>query len=241
MYRAPYSLHETSGLVSIPLDKDEVLNFEKSMALPNRISEKNKFLDSEMVVLHDAKKLIMQSFDWNSRNIKRVNIKKPNIKEYKELDEEILPSAFPPCISKGVKGMEDGKKRFLFVLINFLKNCGYSFDKLQKFINEWNENNPEPLKEGYILSQLNWHKRQSQKVLPPNCPHASPNPDINYYKDLGLCAPENLCLKIKNPTNYAIRKSLILKNMNKSKLYKQSKRANSNGKDKNNNGKEHNS
>ena len=28
-----------------------------------------------------------------------------------------------------------------------------------------------------------------------------------YYKDLGLCKPDNLCQKIKNPVNYSVRKA----------------------------------
>ena len=97
------------------------------------------------------------------------------------------------------------------------------------------------LKEGYILSQLSWHKRQSGNVLPPNCPHSSQNPDVNYYKELGLCNPNNLCLKGKNPTNYAIKNSIILKNKNKRKLYKQGRKTKSYGKNKDHNGKEYNS
>ena len=64
---------------------------------------------------------------------------------------------------------------------------------------------------------------------------------MNYYKDLGLCNPDHLCLKGKNPTNYAIRKSIILKNSNKSKLYKSDMKTRSNGKNKDNNDKEYNS
>ncbi len=234
MYRAPYSLHEKTGLVSIPIDKDEVLKFDKASALPDRVSLSSKFLDSENLVEGDAKNLILQAFDWNSKN-KKEEIEKLPKKEYLELNEELPEASFPPCIKKGLEGMEDGKKRFLFILINFLKNTGYGFEALEKRIREWNEKNPEPLREGYVLSQLSWHRRQQDKVLPPNCPHSSQNPDINYYKDLGLCNPDNLCLKGKNPANYAIRKALILKNSKKSKIYKQDKKTTKHGKNKNNN------
>ena len=240
MYRAPYSLHEKSGLVSVPIDKEEVLSFDKAKALPDRVDSSDKFLGDKILVKGDAKNLILQAFDWNSRNL-RSEIKEIPKKEYKDLEEEILPSAFPPCITKGLEQMEDGKKRFLFILINFLKNTGYSFEKLEEVVRTWNQKNEEPLREGYIISQLNWHKRQSEKVLPPNCPHSSQNSEMNYYKDLGLCNPDHLCLKGKNPTNYAIRKSIILKNSNKSKLYKSDMKTRSNGKNKDNNDKEYNS
>jgi hypothetical protein len=34
--------------------------------------------------------------------------------------------------------------------------------------------------------------------LPPNCDNES------YYKGLGLCHPDSLCHKIKNPANYSV-------------------------------------
>ena len=158
-----------------------------------------------------------------------------------ELTEEISEKAFPPCIKETLKGMRDGKKRFLFILINFLKTTGNGYQKIEEIVKEWNKSNEEQLKEGYILSQLSWHKRQTDKVLPPNCPHSSTSQNFNYYKDLRICNPDNLCMKIKNPTSYAIRKEKILKNMKSSNIYKRNKKSKDNGKNKNYSNKKSNS
>ena len=92
----------------------------------------------------------------------------------------------------------------------FLKNTGYNYDEIKKLVLEWNKRNKEPLRENYITSQLNWHKRQKQNVLPQNCPKDKENLGNNadnIYVDIGICNPDNLCKLIKNPVNYTIRKS----------------------------------
>jgi len=40
-------------------------------------------------------------------------------------------------------------------------------------------------------------------MLPPNC-------DKSSYKDIGVCAPDFFCSKIKNPVNYTLVKSRAL-------------------------------
>jgi len=52
-----------------------------------------------------------------------------------------------------------------------------------------------------LIGQLRYHKTQAKKVLPPNCSNQM------YYKDLGICCPDNLCSKISNPVNYSRRKA----------------------------------
>ena len=74
----------------------------------------------------------------------------------------------------------------------------YSIDDIDKKVREWNSANPEPLREGYLLSQLNWHKRQKEKILPPNYDNN------NYYRDLQIPDPDHIMKKFKNPVNYAI-------------------------------------
>ena len=105
---------------------------------------------------------------------------------------------FPPCIKLILKGVkQDGRKRALFLLINFFKSLGLDNNELEKRINDWNEKNYKPLKKGYIASQLIWHNRQKTR-LPPNC-------DKPNYKDLAVCYPDELCRQIKNPVNYAVK------------------------------------
>jgi len=96
-----------------------------------------------------------------------------------------------------LQGLKDGKKRFLFVLLNFLKYLNYDYDEIKKIVEEWNKKNDEPLKEGYVNSQLLWHKRQ-KRILPPNFTNKL------YYMDIGINVSERE-MKFKNPVNFAIR------------------------------------
>ena len=88
----------------------------------------------------------------------------------------------------------------LFILINFFKSLGVSEAELEKRINEWNEKNSQPLKKGYIQSQLTWYKKNGSR-MPPNC-------DKPNYKDLAICKPDELCKPIKNPINYAVKNNI---------------------------------
>ena len=98
--------------------------------------------------------------------------------------------------------------------MNFLKNTGHNEGQIKDIIFQWNKKNKEPLRENYIISQLNWNKRQKQNILPQNCPkdkeNLSNNVD-NIYIGLGICNPDGLCNLIKNPVNYTIRKSRLTK------------------------------
>ena len=82
--------------------------------------------------------------------------------------------------------------------MNFFKSLKISDEEIENKINQWNEKNYKPLKQGYIISQFNWYKK-SQTRLPPNC-------DKLHYKDLAVCKPDALCREIKNPINYVMKK-----------------------------------
>ena len=208
LFRAPYSLHEKSGLVSLPIKVKQIDSFVKEWAIPEKVVVREGFLDKDGE--GEANNLIIQAYDWFSR-------KKPLI-EFKGRREFDAPKIavneeyFPPCIQKILEGVkEDGRKRALFILLNFLKCSGYDDEGLKKKINEWNAKNYIPLKEGYVRSQINWHLRQKERILPPNCDNA------NYYKGLLFCEPDNWCGKIKNPANYAIRKMKVISRNTKKK------------------------
>ena len=62
---------------------------------------------------------------------------------------------------------------------------------------------PKHLREGYIISQVNWFKRQQKKILPPNCDRES------YYKTLGV---KCFNCKYRNPVNYVKIKLKEVKN-----------------------------
>ena len=202
LYRTPYSLHEKSGLVSRPFNPYKVLKFEKKFAKPENIKiSKWRFLDREDVKKDEARELVHKSLEFikNKETVKERDFEK----EYEDIGE-VPEHLFPPCIQLISKGLEDGRKRALFIFINFLSCVGWDYDKIERFLREWNEKNNEALREVYLIGQLRYHKQQKKKILPPNCSNKM------YYVDMGVCKPDNLCSKIKNPVNYARRKGRFL-------------------------------
>jgi hypothetical protein len=216
LFRMPYSLHEKTSLVSMVIDKDKIKDFQIKDAKPFKSEIKNYYPDAKQ---EEAKELLLQALDWNEQKENKEksieerkekissshqNQKNPSASkksgDYKKV-EILNPSEeiFPPCIKILLKGLQgDGRKRALFILINFFKSLGMEDNEIEKRINQWNEKNAQPLKKGYIQSQLSWYKRNKQ-ILPPNC-------DKSNYKDIGICNPDELCRQIKNPVNYAVKK-----------------------------------
>ena len=107
------------------------------------------------------------------------------------------------------KGIEDGRKRFLFCIVNFLNSVGWSYEDIEAYLKKWNSKNPDPLREVLILGQVRYHKANKKKILPPNCDNKS------YYQDIRICHPDNLCQKIKNPVQYSKRKAFFLNTQKK--------------------------
>jgi len=219
LFRAPYSLHEKTSLSSIVIDKNKILDFKINDADPLKVQIKNFYPE---VKEEEARELLMQAIDWAKSNeqekaseFKRIGLmsekeKTPKTKQgYKEIViKDLTPNLYPPCILEILNGIkQDGRKRALFILINFFKSLKLSNEELEKKIEEWNNKNYKPLIQGYIKSQLNWHMRQ-KAMLPPNC-------DKPHYKDLAVCKPDGFCKFIKNPVNYAIKKSFLTRRQGK--------------------------
>lgn len=199
LFRAPYSINEKSGLVSLPIKEDAIINFNKELANPENVKPYLSFLDQSNVEPGEAKQLIIQAFDFSIKNKKEPEIKIIDRKIYENKDK-IPEQFFPGCIKKLLVGnLSDGKKRSLFILINFLRSTGYSLEEIKVILEDWNSKNNPPLKQGYIQSQLSWHTRQKEKILPPNCNN------LIYYQNLGVKDPDEICQKCKNPVNYALR------------------------------------
>jgi len=194
MYRSPYSINEKSGLVSIPMKTNQLKNFKLSSAKIENVNANIKFLNDNLIE-DEASHLIIQAFDSFKKSKEKTDIKRIRVSN----TDKVKINQFPPCIKTCLEGIKtDGRKRALFILINFLKNMNWDKDEIEKLIIEWNRKNYEPLKDPYIASQLKWHRTQSIK-LPPNCNNES------YYKDLGIKCSDNICNKVKNPINYALR------------------------------------
>jgi len=208
LFRMPYSLHEKTALSSIVIDKDKIKDFQILDAKPFKSPVKNFYLDAEP---GEAKELLLQALDWKEQKDKQVRrFNEDSKKSFNQNDNKnkdfkkvkILnptPEIYPPCINlilKGIKG--DGRKRALFVLINFFRSIGVDMERLKIIISQWNERNYKQLKEGYIRSQLEWHSR-NKSLMPPNC-------DKPNYKDIAVCKPDELCRQLKNPVNYAYKR-----------------------------------
>mgnify|MGYP001619768780 CR=1 FL=1 len=207
LFRVPYSLHEKTALSSIVIDKNKILDFQINDANPLKVQIKNFYPDAKE---NEASELLLQAIDWGkSREEKDKEEKQKSEKQYKEIIiKDLTPNLYPPCVAEILQGIkQDGRKRALFILINFFKSLKLSEEEIEKRIEEWNNKNYKPLKQGYITSQLNWYRRQ-KIMLPPNC-------DKPHYKDLAVCHPDGFCKFIKNPVNYTIKKSFLMKRKEK--------------------------
>jgi DNA primase large subunit len=204
LFRLPYSLHEKTLRVSLPIKPEDLEKFEVEQALPEKVKVEEKFLVQKSS-LHDAEPLVIEALDWSSRHLVETKEEIPKILVKKKI-KAIPEDYFPPCIKNILQGLSDGRKRSLFILTNFLKNMGWSLDKIENKINEWNSKNVPPLRNSYLRTQLRWHFRQERNLLPPNCDNE------NFYKDIGVCKPDEFCtdmgekIVIKNPVNYPFKR-----------------------------------
>ena len=201
LYRMPYAFNEKSGLVSIPIKPEDILKFKRDDAKPKNVKADMNFLDQKPAP-NEAKKLILQAFDFEVKE-QEIKIKSTGGKRFSSPENAVPENYFPPCIQHILKGLQDGKKRSLFVLMNFLNSCGWEYDKIDELLEIWNKKNPDQLREVIIKGQVRYHKANKKKVLPPNCSNKS------YYIDMHVCNPDNFCPKIKNPVNYAILKQKL--------------------------------
>ena len=205
LYRSVYSFNEKSGLISIPIKLDRVEKFSKIEAKPENVRvSKFRFLDREISKKSECMKLFKDAYDWtfDEKAYMKNEISEKKKLEYTsrdvdEIEEAIPENFFPPCIKLILKGLKDGKKRSLFILVNFFTSIGWSYEMIEERLNEWNKVNENPLKEGTIKNHIRYHKQRKEKILPPNCDNEG------YYIGIGVCKPDKLCQKIKNPAQYS--------------------------------------
>ena len=221
MFRMPFSLHNKTYLVSLPLKAEKLLNFEPNEAKPFSLDKEVFSVDFLKNEKAEATELVVAAIDWNSR---RKIVKKPVVEELKlvkrKIPERKIPEEFfPPCIKNIFKGLSDGRKRSVFTLATFLRHMGWSNEEIEKRIFEWNRSNRPPLRDNFIRTQLKWHFRQERELLPANCESEL------FYKSLGICVPEKLCENIKNPVTYPFRIIPRKKEKKKAKGRKAKKRS----------------
>jgi hypothetical protein len=205
LFRMPYSLHEKTALASVVIDEKELEKFDMLDADAMKLSpEKLKSFvpDSKE---NEAEDFVREALDWYRENQLKHGISDEKISgkysEFKPVKlKNLTDEQFPPSIKKILNGVSDGRKRALFVLINFFRSIGIEKEEFEKKIYEWNSKNEVPLKEGYIKTQLSW-AYSKKPILPPNF-------STDYYKGIGV-VPEPEELQLKNPVNYVIHKNSI--------------------------------
>lgn len=208
LFRMPYSLHEKTTLASVVIDPNKVKDFDVKDASPLKVKTKNFLPDSEE---GEATHLLREAIDHEQPESMDKEPATPATnfgkKKFKEITiTNLTPALYPPSIKIMLKGMpSDGRKRALFILLNFFKSLKLSDEEIKTIIQDWNKKNYEPLKEGYIKAQLNWYSKH-----PPKFP---PNYDKPYYKEIGI-QPTQSEIKSKNPISYVIRKDFALNKKN---------------------------
>ena len=194
LYRMPYSFHEKSELISLPLHKEDVLQLSEDKATwasPEHVDFTIPFLDREAAKSGEATKLLLSAFDYNPN----LDDQEEEKKEYEIPKEAIPEDYFPPCIKSMLQGLKDGRKRALFTLINFLRGAGWSFEQIEETLLDWNERHDEPLRRVTIKGRIRYEKTKKEPAPPHNCKR--------YYQDFGVCKPDEFCNRIKNPLQYA--------------------------------------
>ena len=125
----------------MPLNPRKVLDFKKEDAKPKNAGvSKFEFLPKKGIAKGEAKKLIVQAFDFSLKKEDEIITKS---KADYEIKDAMPEKFFPPCVSLISNGLPDGRKRALFALINFLTSLGWGYDDTEKHLKEWNKKNPE--------------------------------------------------------------------------------------------------
>ncbi len=194
LFRMPYSLHEKTWLVSVPLSEKLLKSFEPAQAKPENIKKFDSvFLKNKA---EEATELLLQALEWQSKQARPAIVQKKN---HAEIKNEIPEEFFPPCVKNILAGIGDGRKRSVFTLSAFLKYMNWSPERIEKRVEEWNLKNSSSISPAMVRSQLKWHLRQNRKIFPANC-----DSDL-FYKSIGVCKPDKTCTGLKNPINYAFR------------------------------------
>ena len=212
LFRAPYSLHEKTAFASIVLEKNQIKNFKPTDADPLKIISPKSFMPNSEE--GEARELLIQALDWNKSRMPKQETKKYEGGAIDIKGLSITEDMFPPIIKKILKGIkDDGRKRALSLLLAFFTSLEYPQDFIEEKIITWNKKNYQPLKQGYIKSQIAWSLKN--KRLPPNY-------DKPIYKEFGINHPPEP--GIKNPINYTIKRAMRLKTRTDQKLEEKSKK-----------------
>ena len=206
MFRMQYSLNEKKWFVSVPINKNKVEEFSLEQAKPDNVDTGLDFFDLSPQK-NEAAPLFIRAYD--AFESKDTNAEEPaEIKSFIPVSLPLNVEKLPPCIKIILNGLSDGRKRSIFILVNFLRSIGRTKEEITSFILEWNNKNKPPLKQNLILQQIEY-SFSGKSYPPPNCDSKG------YYKFFNVCFPDQTCKLIKNPLSYYIK--LNSRNQRKSK------------------------
>ncbi len=209
LFRMPYSLHEKTALASVVLEPEEIQRFQPKDADPFKAEIRNFMPDAKP---GEASELLREALDWyQTQHAGEKEKSERSGREFQPIIlKEISEKNFPPSINKILQGMKgDGRKRALFIIMNFFRSIGMDRKDVEKTLYDWNQKNELPLKDGYIKSQLISSYRS--KAVPP------PNYDKDYYKGIGIIPTEEE-QRYKNPVSYMVRKTLMERNVKEKRV-----------------------
>ena len=199
LFRMPYSLHEKTSLASVVLDPLHIKDFNIKDADPFKAIPRS-FLPNS--VPGEATNLLRRALEFKppEQGPEPTPEQSGKKRKFKEIEiRNLSPDLYPPSIKIILKGMKsDGRKRALFILLNFFRSLKVPEEDIKNTIEDWNKKNYDPLTSGYVKAQITWHLRNPAR-LPPNF-------DKPHYRDLGL-SPTPSELKAKNPISYVARRS----------------------------------
>lgn len=214
LFRLPYSLHRKSFLASLPLRPENLEGFRKEDADPGKIKVKEGFLDRSEP--NELETLISEAVDWR---VKKKSREKKTARRTMVLERTIPVELFPPCMKNILEGLTEGRKRSVFILLNFLRSAQWKWEDIENLILAWNQKNKPPINENYIRSQIRWHRSRNKAILPPNC-YAE-----GWYTEFGVCKPDDICVSpqdLKNPIKYPWKILKKEKPISKKSKYKKS-------------------
>ena len=197
MFRAPFSMNEKTWLVSVPIEPNAVAGFDPKDAEHEKVLSKSHpdFFHAE----GDATTLLTEAMDWHALRKKEPVEKKQITRWEQKVPEEL----FPPCIKSILAGLDDGKKRSIFTLVNFLRMMNWTPEEIEQKIAEWNTRNRPPLPNAIVASTVRYHERRT--LTPANCFNDQ------FYVAFGVCKPDEICKRMKakktsNPIVYPFMK-----------------------------------
>jgi Eukaryotic-type DNA primase, large subunit len=206
MFRMQYSLNEKKWFVSVPIHKNKVIDFNIEQAKPDSVDTRLDFFD-----IHpqkdEAASLFIRAYDAFQAEDKK-DTESADVKSFTPVNLPLDITKLPPCIKIMLNGLSDGRKRSIFILVNFLRSIGRTKEEITSFLIDWNAKNKPPLKQNLIVQQVEY-AFSGKSYPPPNCDAKG------YYKFFNVCFPDQTCRLIKNPLSYYIR--LNSKNYKKSK------------------------